>query len=70
MPFKAPSPEIAAGASPETTRAARAVRTPRAACAALMTGSQTIPFGDNGGLYRELAAHIAAYRTAASNRRS
>ena len=69
MPFDALSPEIAAGAPPETTRAARTLDTLRAAWAALMTGSQTIPFGDNGGLYRELAAHIAASRTAASNRR-
>jgi hypothetical protein len=31
--------------------------------AALTTGSRTIPFGDNGDLFRELAARIAASRS-------
>ena len=33
-----------------------------AAWAALVTGSRTIPFGDNGNLFRDLAAQIAASR--------
>jgi hypothetical protein len=45
--------------------AARAAAVLRAAWAALMAGSRTIPFGDNGVLLRELAARIAA-----SNRRA
>jgi hypothetical protein len=34
----------------------------KAAWAALVTGSRTIPFGDNGHLFRDLAAQIAASR--------
>jgi hypothetical protein len=34
----------------------------KAAWAALTTGSRTIPFGDNGALFRDLAAQIAASR--------
>jgi hypothetical protein len=34
----------------------------KTAWAALMTGSRTIPFGDNGNLFRDLAAQIAASR--------
>jgi hypothetical protein len=34
----------------------------KTAWAALMTGSRTIPFGDNGDLFRDLAAQIAASR--------
>jgi len=55
--------------APSTAITARAVvhaaGVLRAAWAALTTGSRTIPFGDNGALFRELAAHIAA-----SNRRT
>jgi hypothetical protein len=47
------------------TSVGRAAGVFRAAWAALMTGSRTIPFGDNGALLRELAARIAA-----SNRRT
>jgi hypothetical protein len=42
--------------------AARAAEFFSAAWAALKTGSRSIPFGDNGDLYRELAAHLAAGR--------
>jgi hypothetical protein len=42
------------------TGAARVAGVLRAAWAALMAGSRTIPFGDNGVLLRELAARIAA----------
>jgi hypothetical protein len=45
-----------------TLSAARAAEFFRAAWAALETGSRSIPFGDNGELYRELAAHLAAGR--------
>jgi hypothetical protein len=34
----------------------------KTAWAALTTGSRTIPFGDNGDLFRDLAAQIAASR--------
>jgi hypothetical protein len=34
----------------------------KTAWAALMAGSRTIPFGDNGELFRDLAAQIAASR--------
>jgi hypothetical protein len=34
----------------------------KTAWAALVAGSQTIPFGDNGNLFRVLAAQIAASR--------
>jgi hypothetical protein len=44
--------------------AARAVGILETAWAALTAGSRAIPFGDNGTLFRDLAAHIAA-----SNRR-
>jgi hypothetical protein len=40
-------------------RASGALKT---AWEALMTGSRTIPFGDNGDLFRDLAAQIAASR--------
>jgi hypothetical protein len=35
----------------------------KAAWAALTTGSRAIPLGDNGDLYRELAARLAASRS-------
>jgi hypothetical protein len=34
----------------------------KTAWAALMTGSRAVPFGDNGDLFRDLAAQIAASR--------
>jgi hypothetical protein len=43
-------------------RAGRAGGVLKTAWAALMTGSRTIPFGDNGDLFRDLAAQIAASR--------
>jgi hypothetical protein len=42
--------------------AGRAAGALKMAWAALMTGSRTIPFGDNGDLFRDLAAQIAASR--------
>jgi hypothetical protein len=42
--------------------AGRACGVLKAAWAALVTGSRTIPFGDNGNLFRDLAAQIAASR--------
>ena len=48
---------IAAGAASLAARAARAVE---AAWAALSAGSRAVLLGDNGALYRELAARIAA----------
>jgi hypothetical protein len=42
--------------------AGRAGSVLKTAWAALMTGSRTIPFGDNGDLFRDLAAQIAASR--------
>ncbi len=55
------SAQIVAGAAHLALSAARALE---AAWAALSAGSRAIPLGDNGALYRELAA-----RAAAANRR-
>jgi hypothetical protein len=45
-----------------TSAAARAGGIFKTAVAALAAGTRTIPFGDNGELYRQLAAQIAASR--------
>jgi hypothetical protein len=59
------SDTAAAGAVNTGAGVARAAAALKAAWAALTTGSRAIPFGDNGTLFRELAARIAA-----SNRRT
>jgi hypothetical protein len=51
------SPGIVAGAAHLAAIAGRALE---AAWAALSAGSRAIPLGDNGSLYRELAARAAA----------
>jgi hypothetical protein len=54
-----PGPVNGPGVAGGVGRVGRVVKT---AWAALMTGSRTIPFGDNGDLFRDLAAQIAASR--------
>jgi len=58
------SPWISAGIGPLNGPgiAGRAYGGLKAAWAALVAGSQTIPLGDNGSLFRDLAAQIAASR--------
>lgn len=63
MPQKTPWTAITARASHAAAIAARAAGVFKQAWAALTTGSRTLPFGDNGELFRELAARIAASRS-------
>ena len=44
--------------SPIIARVARALHALRSAFAAMVAGSRAIPLGDNGALFRELAARI------------
>ena len=59
MSFDTSSSRIAAGTTHAVPGTARAAAVLKAAWAALTIGSRAIPLGDNGELFRELAARIA-----------
>jgi hypothetical protein len=62
MSKKTPSTTAGTGPVNGPGFAGRAALVVKTAWAALTAGSRTIPFGDNGDLFRDLAAHIAASR--------
>jgi hypothetical protein len=63
MSLKTPMTAITARALHAAAIAARAAGVLQQAWAALTTGSRALPFGDNGDLFRELAARIAASKS-------